>query len=90
MVAGIAFEYTPLPFLLRCGTVELGETPVREVLLSGRLTTLHGDPSYGKMLITRVGQGCLHDESVLWKDVDHAVNNYSWVVPSNAEYRFKG
>ena len=32
-LAGIAFEYTPFPFLLRCGTVGLGETPVREVLL---------------------------------------------------------
>ena len=54
--------------------------PIREVLLNGRSTTLHGDPSYGKMLIMQVGQGRLHDESVLWKDVDHAVTNSSWVV----------
>ena len=50
------------------------------MLLGGRSTTLHGDPSYGKILITRVGQGRLHDGSVLWKDVDHAVTSSSWVV----------
>ena len=50
------------------------------MLLSGRSTTLHGDPFHGMMLITRVGQGRLHDGSVLWKDVDHAVTNSNWVV----------
>ena len=38
------------------------------------------DLSYGRMLITRVGQGCLHSRSVLWKDVDHVNNLSGWIV----------
>ena len=46
------------------------------------------DPFYGRMLITRVGQGCLYGGSVLWKDVDHADDLFELVCIRGSAHNF--